>query len=359
MSGTNDQVRPADGSMTLEALPAGRPSGPVGGLQLGAAPKSVQEAWWLAQMIAKSSLVPKEFLGKPEEILIALQLGAEIGLPPMQSLQSIAVINGRPSVWGDGFLAVLVSSPVYRSHDEYYEVRGERRDGLTTADWSSDDTAAVCTFWRRDREDPITRRFTVGQAKKANLLGKTGPWQSYPDRMLSMRARSWAGRDAFPDVLRGMVAREEAADLPPIDTEYRVEPMQPRRASEARTSSSPRPDSPPATPLPDSPVAAAPAPAAAEASITETRGLLITHTSFFKPPDGEPHYQITAVAGDTTLTFVTRDELLYKEAASFEGTDHQVAIAWQLAKTPAQKVVHLAKAIAIDETTPAPASLFR
>jgi hypothetical protein len=55
----------------------------------------------------------------------------ELGFMPMQALQSIAVVNGRPSVWGDGFLALIMSSPLYLDHDEYYEVDGERRDGVT------------------------------------------------------------------------------------------------------------------------------------------------------------------------------------------------------------------------------------
>jgi hypothetical protein len=143
-------------------------------------------------------------------------MGVEIGLPPMQALQSIAVINGRPSVWGDGFLALIMASNAYLDHDEFYEVAGQRVDGLVAEDLAKDSTAAVCTFSRRGKATPVTRRFTVGEAKKAGLLAKKGPWQDYPARMLSMRARSWAGRDAFPDVLRGISTAEEAQDLPPL-----------------------------------------------------------------------------------------------------------------------------------------------
>ena len=51
-------------------------------------------------------------------------------------------------------------------------------------------------------------------AKRAGLYGKQGPWQQYPKRMLQMRARAWALRDVFPDVLRGVHVAEEAQDLP-------------------------------------------------------------------------------------------------------------------------------------------------
>jgi hypothetical protein len=177
-------------------------------------------------MMAKSDLVPKAFRGHPEDVLVAIQLGTEIGFAPMQALQSIAVINGRPSVWGDGFLALIMGSALYRDHAEYYEVAVEhrdpvtqqvrvvmaQRDGLGATDLKDDRTCAVCRFYRRGKAEPVTRRFTVAQAKKAQLLGKDGPWQTYPDRMLLMRARSWAGRDCFPDLLRGIRTAEEALD---------------------------------------------------------------------------------------------------------------------------------------------------
>lgn len=205
--------------------------------RIGIAPTTIDEAWRLAQMFAKSALVPKDFHGKPEDVLVAIQLGTEIGFAPMQALQSIAVINGRPSVWGDGFLALIMSSLLYADHDEFYEVPVERmvdvpyvderdiartkpelrivmerREGLIADDLKKDSTCAVCTFWRRGKNMPVTRRFTVAQARKANLLSKSGPWTTYPDRMLLMRARSWAGRDCYPDLLRGIRTAEEALD---------------------------------------------------------------------------------------------------------------------------------------------------
>lgn len=211
-------------------------------MRMGVAPTNIDEGYRLAQMFASSELVPKNFRNRPMDVLVAIQMGVEIGLPPMQALQSIAVINGRPSVWGDGFLALIVGSPLYQDHDEYYEVDGQRRDGLTVEDLRKDSTVAVCTFVRRGKGTPVTRRFSVGQARKAGLLGKgqegqgskEGPWTNYPDRMLSMRARSWAGRDAYPDLLRGIRTAEEAMDTP--DTEIELPPAREvRRISDTKT----------------------------------------------------------------------------------------------------------------------------
>lgn len=183
-------------------------------VRLGIAPTTLDEGWRLAGMFAKSELVPKNFRGKPEDILVCIQYGLEIGLPPMAALSSIAVINGRASLWGDGFIAVLMSSPLYEDHDEYYEVGGVRKDRLSADDLKQDATLAVCTFWRHGKKTPVTRTFSIAQAKKAGLWGKAGPWTEYGDRMLSMRARGFAGRDAFPDLLRGIKTAEEVMDTP-------------------------------------------------------------------------------------------------------------------------------------------------
>jgi hypothetical protein len=198
-------------SSALVSTPASAPASKVP-VRIGVAPTTLDEAWRLSQAFARSELVPKNFRGRPDDILVAMQMGQELGLAPMQALASIAVINGRASIFGDGFLALIMTSALYRDHDEYYEVDGQRRDGVNADDLKHDTTAAICTFYRRGKAEPVTRRFTVAQAKKAQLLGKDGPWQAYPDRMLLMRARSWAGRDCFPDLLRGIRTAEEALD---------------------------------------------------------------------------------------------------------------------------------------------------
>jgi hypothetical protein len=65
---------------------------------------------------------------------------------------------------------------------------------------------------RRAWPTPITRSFSISMAEAAGLTRKEGPWQTYPRRMLTMRARSWALRDGFADVLRGLSIREEVED---------------------------------------------------------------------------------------------------------------------------------------------------
>src|SRR5690606_33388584 len=75
-------------------------------------PRSLDEAMRFSEMLAKSSIVPKEFQGNPGNILVAVQWGMELGLQPMQAMQNIAVINGRPALWGDAVIALVRSSPL-------------------------------------------------------------------------------------------------------------------------------------------------------------------------------------------------------------------------------------------------------
>lgn len=160
------------------------------------APQNLDEALKFAEYLANSDIVPKDFIKKPANILVAVQWGMELGLQPMQAMQSIAVINGRPSLWGDAVIALVRSSPLC----EYvYE--------------SDDGETATCRV-KRTGEDEQVRNFSMTDAKLAGLAGKQGPWSQYPKRMRQMRARSFALRDVFPDVLRGMPMAEEVQDIP-------------------------------------------------------------------------------------------------------------------------------------------------
>lgn len=168
------------------------------------APTTFQEATQFATMLAKSDLVPRDYKDKPANIMVAMQWGAEIGLSPLQALQNISVINGRPSVWGDAALALVKGHPACEHVIEGVEGQGDERHG-----W--------CEVKRRG--EPAQRRtFSMADAKRAGLAGKTGPWQQYPDRMLQLRARGFAIRDVFPDALRGVITAEEARDIPAEDT---------------------------------------------------------------------------------------------------------------------------------------------
>jgi hypothetical protein len=120
----------------------------------------------------------------------------------MAALSNIAVVNGRPSLFGDAALALVRSSGQLESYSE--EEVGER---------GKDSFGYKITAKRRGF-DPQSETFTTADAKTAKLWGKTGPWTDYPARMLKFRARGFLLRDVFGDVLKGLRTMEEVRDIP-------------------------------------------------------------------------------------------------------------------------------------------------
>lgn len=161
----------------------------------------------LAGKLASSELVPKSFRGKPQDLFICWAMGYQVGLTPEQSMQCIAVINGKPAMWGDDMLALCMA------HKDFDDIIEEPLlKDLAVVGYS-------CVVKRKGKADKANI-FTLDMAKRAGLLAKGGVWTQYPERMLKLRARGFSLRDAFPDALKGIKSREEVEDY--IDGEYKV-----------------------------------------------------------------------------------------------------------------------------------------
>lgn len=215
---------------TEVASQAAAPKTPMvaGGIVRPIVPQDFDGAWRIAQAVVRAGMAPYG-LDTAEKATIAIMHGMEVGMPPMAALQSIAVVNGRPTIWGDGALALVLASGKCEAFEEFSEGKG---DAYT----------AVCQVKRAGARQPIVRTFSVAQAKASGLWTKRGkngsptPWQLYPERMLQMRARAYALRDGFADVLRGLGIAEEVQD-----TEREGEPAvsRPRTAEIERPALSP------------------------------------------------------------------------------------------------------------------------
>lgn len=154
-----------------------------------------------SKLLYDGGLVPKAS-ARPEGIAVLIEIGRDVGLPATMAVAWVAIINGRPSIYGDAAMALIRSSGLLASARDYYEGEG-------------DAYAAVCELARVGAAEPRVQRFSVADAKRARLWGKPGPWTEYPERMLAFRARGFCARDEFADVLCGLIFAEEANDLPP------------------------------------------------------------------------------------------------------------------------------------------------
>lgn len=161
----------------------------------------------LAGQLAASEIVPKCYRNKPSDLFLCWAKGYQLGIPPEQAMDCISVINGKAVMWGDEMLALCMAHPDFEDITEAPTLNGETV------------VAYTCTIKRKGRT-PTVSVFSLDMAKKAGLLAKGGVWNQYPDRMLKLRARGFALRDAFPDALKGIKSREEVEDY--IDAEYTV-----------------------------------------------------------------------------------------------------------------------------------------
>jgi hypothetical protein len=173
-------------------------------------PTSIDEVFRLAEGLSKSSeMIPESYrkvkgADRPIEetqamICAAILRGLEVGLAPLQALSSIAVINGRATLWGDALRALVIQA----GHWIDCEVTGSGMDAIATATLT------------RSNGSKLVRTFSMTDAKRANLIGKAGPWMQYAPRMLMNRATAFAVRDGAADVLMGLGVAEEAEDYGP------------------------------------------------------------------------------------------------------------------------------------------------
>lgn len=202
-------------------------------------PRTFEEALRFCEYISKSDLVPKDYIGKPANCFVAIQHGKELGLSPLQSLQSISNINGRPGVFGDTQLGLVQVHPDYEWHKEWIDGTGDKM---------------VAHFQiKRRGQDLHEETFSVEDAKTAGLwddrkvinrrdggtMNNPAPWHCYPKRMLKFRARGFGLRDKFADVLKGLKSVEELGDYPGETIEGETIQSQGGETSQTTTTSTP------------------------------------------------------------------------------------------------------------------------
>lgn len=168
----------------------------------------------IAHTLANSNLVPDAYRGRPNDCFVAINMGAELGMEPFQAIQSIAVIDGKPSIYGDGLIGLVRGSGKAEYIKEWYS-----EDGLT----------AHCETLRKGEAHPVTAEYSMSDAMLAGIDTRKN-WKKHPKRMLQMRARAYCLRDAYADVLKGLAAADEMYDhenTPPEIQKYEFDRPQP------------------------------------------------------------------------------------------------------------------------------------
>jgi hypothetical protein len=168
-----------------------------------------------AQALASASLLPKQYQQNPGNVLLAMELGDALGIPPIQAITGIHVIEGKPSASAD-----LIASLVRRAGHRL-RVTG-------------DDTKAVAQIIRADDpEFTYESVWTLDRARTAGVAGK-GVWKAYPAAMLKARAITEVARAGASDALYGVIYTSEELGAPVDGT---GEPVQARAAERPRSGS--------------------------------------------------------------------------------------------------------------------------
>jgi hypothetical protein len=188
-------------------------------------PRTIEEIWRFAEAVLLSGIAPDSYTKNrggpyPKEVQVArvvmgIQKGSEVGLPPLTALSTIGIINNIPCVFGDGISALIQN----KGHLEWMKIEeiGPRPDAATETGKFSDGFGVRVTMKRKDQDEPYVGEFTVGDAKRARLWmdPHRQPWTQHPKRMLKWRAFHRPASDGFADDLMGLAIRELVEDMPP------------------------------------------------------------------------------------------------------------------------------------------------
>jgi len=141
-----------------------------------------------AAVLHKSGFFPKS-IKSPEAALAIMLAGRELGIGPMESLRSVYIVDGQTTI-SSGLMAAMIWDAGHAYNID-----------------ESTNKACQITFTRSNGQT-YTHRFTIEDAEKAGLAGRTN-WQKYPKAMLFNRCMSAGGRAFMPDVFRKMYTPEE------------------------------------------------------------------------------------------------------------------------------------------------------
>lgn len=157
--------------------------------------QNLDEAIRFAEMMAKSALVPKALQKQPSDVLIVLLTGRELGLSPMASLRLVAVIDGKPVIESEAYVAIVRSKPDCERF-ECVETTGQQ--------------ATFVAKRKGHNEQRLT--WTLKQAAQAGLLGKDN-WKKYPETMLRWRCAGALARLEFAHHFAGCYMPDEAEEI--------------------------------------------------------------------------------------------------------------------------------------------------
>lgn len=156
----------------------------------------------VAKMLSQSELIPKEYQGEIQNVMIALELSNRIGASPIMVMQNLSIIHGKPS-WSSTFIIASLNS-CKKFSPLRFELVGEK-DTMSCYAWAYE----IST-----NEKIVGPTVTMAMAKAEGWLDKNGSkWKTMPELMIRYRSAAFFGRLYAPEILMGMQTMEEIVDV--------------------------------------------------------------------------------------------------------------------------------------------------
>ena len=155
-----------------------------------------------AELYSRSSMIPKQFRGKPADIVVAIETGREMGMTPLGALRSLDVIQGKVAFPAKTQLALMIQSPSY-----YWHTISSNAEILKNG-------VCVMKGARKGWPDGVVQEVTysIQEAKEARLWASSPSWKNHPADMVKHRCVTRFIDTVFADVLMGITSQEHMED---------------------------------------------------------------------------------------------------------------------------------------------------
>lgn len=171
-----------------------------------------QVAQRMAQALASSTIVPKDYQSNIGNCIIALEMANRLNTSPMMVMQNLYVVNGRPA-WSSQYIVAMINASRKYKTELQYELTGE---GMEMS----------CYAFAEDQNGHIVKGpvITMAMAKAEGWIDKNGSkWKTMPEVMIRYRAASFFGRLNCPDMIMGIYSTDEVVEIGP-DAYREVDP---------------------------------------------------------------------------------------------------------------------------------------
>jgi hypothetical protein len=175
-----------------------------------------QVAQRMAQALASSTIIPRDYQGNLGNCIIALEMANRLNTSPMMVMQNLYIVNGRPA-WSSQYIVAMINASHKYKTELQYDLRGTGE-------------SMSCYAWAEDMNGHkvVGPTITMAMAKDEGWLGRNGSkWKTMPEVMIRYRAASFFGRLNCPDMIMGIYSTDEVVELGPdayrdVDPEEKV-----------------------------------------------------------------------------------------------------------------------------------------